>query len=225
MSFEVGDEIEWQGARGKVTEVKEETAFPIKVKFDEDDMGCDEYFTSDGRYLEYHKEPSLKLFKKKELTLAEKFQRYLLKQEICSAHNAKIYCVQLEGIAEAHFWEQKFTDAAKKLDKKVEDSILKSSPGTGGWWTVQQPDGRLKVKTELEPEDFVKKEPKKIGGYWAHQHSFTEDQKEKLTESISDAISNSNTKNTESDEVKAIGIRATKLNKLFKEIKEIWDSI
>lgn len=60
--FEVGDECEMWGVPCVVVEVDNGEEYPIVVK--SDDVLLDT-FTKDGRHLYWHKEPSLKLIKKK----------------------------------------------------------------------------------------------------------------------------------------------------------------
>lgn len=56
--FEVGDTVEWCGVIGVIKDIKDKIDYPVKCLFE------DEYtvwFTSDGKYYNWHKEPSLKL--------------------------------------------------------------------------------------------------------------------------------------------------------------------
>lgn len=64
MNFEVGDEVEWCGVRGVVKSLGDaHFSNPILVDFYPNDKAR---FTDDGKLESWHKEPSLKLIKKKE---------------------------------------------------------------------------------------------------------------------------------------------------------------
>ena len=68
MKFQVGDRVSWMGAEGEVTENRDaSTALP--VRFNGEPIGSIYYFLDDGRYRDWHKEPSLKLIERKEIEL------------------------------------------------------------------------------------------------------------------------------------------------------------
>jgi hypothetical protein len=58
--FEVGDKVSWCGVEGVVGEWYPNAAYPIKVDFYSDIQ----YFTSDGKFMKCHKEPSPLLIEK-----------------------------------------------------------------------------------------------------------------------------------------------------------------
>lgn len=56
--FQVGDEVMWCGIRGKVTGIHMQYPHPVFVEFITGDKTS---FLKDGRLLDWHVEPSLKL--------------------------------------------------------------------------------------------------------------------------------------------------------------------
>ncbi len=62
MEFKVGDIVEWCGARGTVFYEDINAQKPICVKFENSDYLY--YFSENGKYFEWHKEPSLKLIER-----------------------------------------------------------------------------------------------------------------------------------------------------------------
>ena len=58
MEFKVGDIVEWQGVRGTVNC---NTHYGVKVLFADGNIAN---FYADGRYFDWHKEPSLKLIER-----------------------------------------------------------------------------------------------------------------------------------------------------------------
>lgn len=68
--FEVGDEVSWMGAEGCVINITEYPADKFAVVRFKNEQ-CSYSFLLDGRLMEFHKEPSLKLIKKakKKLTV------------------------------------------------------------------------------------------------------------------------------------------------------------
>lgn len=71
--FSVGDQVEWCGARGKV----------VCVSTDEYPIECDFYcapvrFKADGKFQEWHTEPSLKLISKSKKKRKVKLYAFLL---------------------------------------------------------------------------------------------------------------------------------------------------
>ena len=76
--FEVGDTVESFGVKGVVTVVEADSYFPIHVEFETEEV---EYFTPDGRFFEWAKEPSLKLVEKaKKEEPKKKYYRLLMRQ-------------------------------------------------------------------------------------------------------------------------------------------------
>lgn len=61
VNFQVGDKVSAFGVEGIVTRITDAAFFPIKVDFPDD---INSSFTIDGRYLGWHKEPSLKLIER-----------------------------------------------------------------------------------------------------------------------------------------------------------------
>jgi len=59
--FKVGDKVEWCGVEGEVTRICNRDLCPLEVAFTD----TTSTFSLDGRYLDWHKEPSLKLIKQK----------------------------------------------------------------------------------------------------------------------------------------------------------------
>lgn len=57
--FQVGDIVEWCGVQGKVDSIIMEDDYSLCVLFGEDNDFA--YFTLDGKYIHWHKTPSLKL--------------------------------------------------------------------------------------------------------------------------------------------------------------------
>lgn len=61
IKFQVGDKVSAFGVEGVVTRITDVVLFPIKVDFPDN---INTSFTIDGRYLGWHKEPSLKLIER-----------------------------------------------------------------------------------------------------------------------------------------------------------------
>lgn len=61
IKFQVGDKVSAFGVEGVVTRITDVVLFPIKVDFPD---SINTSFTIDGRYLGWHKEPSLKLIER-----------------------------------------------------------------------------------------------------------------------------------------------------------------
>ena len=66
--FQVGDIVEWHGAKGEVVrEVRcRDAYFPLMVIFDDPDFGInDEFsFSRHGKFQRFHKEPALRLIRR-----------------------------------------------------------------------------------------------------------------------------------------------------------------
>lgn len=60
--FQVGDIVRWCGVGGKITSIDDLATYPIGVKFE--DPNRIDSFTSDGRYADWHKAPSLELIER-----------------------------------------------------------------------------------------------------------------------------------------------------------------
>jgi hypothetical protein len=60
MNFQIGDKVLWAGCEGIVTKIaSNELRYPLEVTFKEfDEM---DFFTEDGKFCDWHIEPSLKL--------------------------------------------------------------------------------------------------------------------------------------------------------------------
>lgn len=67
MEFQVGDKVEWCGCVGEVLAIDDYGRYPLAVDFGV----ARPFFTRDGRFYEWHKEPSLKLISrpKKKVTM------------------------------------------------------------------------------------------------------------------------------------------------------------
>lgn len=59
--FKVGDVVEWGGVRGKVYAGLSSLVHPVMCEFENETVAS---FTYDGKYMDWHKEPSLKLIER-----------------------------------------------------------------------------------------------------------------------------------------------------------------
>ena len=78
--FEVGDIVEWCGIKGKIVFIySESTRYPILVRFDNNE---EKPFAKDGKYYDWHLEPSLKLIEKAKKKVKKRFWLFIHESEI-----------------------------------------------------------------------------------------------------------------------------------------------
>jgi len=98
--FEVGDIVEWCGIKGKIVFIySESTRYPILVRFDNNE---EKPFTKDGKYYDWHLEPSLKLIEKAKRKVKKKFWIIVGKKDIEEMCIRGSYLLKKEETIEKH---------------------------------------------------------------------------------------------------------------------------
>ena len=110
--FKVGDKVSWMGAKGVVERVNEAARISdeVGVKFDNNEHRT---FCLDGRYLSWHKKPSLKHRKLKKSTKLRELWMNIYSHNVRALHSSK-NMAQIEATSDALETAVRFVRAKKQ---------------------------------------------------------------------------------------------------------------